>query len=56
MRSLDPLVIEAREQGVNLDEPRIRYYETMNNVNGACRGRAQQVLQAALPVLEPLLS
>ena len=45
------LVIEARDQGVLLSEPRIRYYETLHDVNDVCQERALQVLRGALPDL-----
>ena len=47
------LVVESVEEGMRLEEPRIRYYETMNDVNEVCLQRAQVILQEVCPTLSP---
>ena len=37
------LVAEASEQGVSLDEPRVRYCEILNDVNEVSQDRALQI-------------
>eukprot|EP00959_Pyramimonas_sp_CCMP1952_P110196 2305621-Pyramimonas_sp.AAC.1 len=39
------------ENGVRLEEPRIRYYETLDTVNEVCQERALLLLQAIFPDL-----
>ena len=41
------------QNGVSLDEPRIRYYETMNNANEVCQERGLLLLQVLFPTLSP---
>ncbi|CAK0864326.1 unnamed protein product, partial [Prorocentrum cordatum] len=45
------LVVETRNEGISLAEPRIRYYETMNEINEVCLDRADQILKAVVPDL-----
>ena len=45
------LVVQAMEDGVRLEEPRVRYYETMNDANEVCQERGLLILQVLFPTL-----
>ena len=48
------LVVQAKEAGETLQEPKVRYYDSLDLPNEVCLSRADQLLSAALPQKDAL--